>query len=80
MKFIKELSYRQKGHMGQYEDWRDLFQNEDGTFVVRHKWDHVSVGTGKTDSGEEFEEATQADVELARKDPEAWARLISDAD
>lgn len=75
MKFIKEIGYRQKGHMGQYEDWYDLFQSEDGSFHVRHKWDHVTVGTGKTDSGENFAPATQLDIDAALSDPEAKARI-----
>lgn len=76
MKFIKELRYRQKGHLGQYEDWWDLFQQEDGTFVVKHHWDHVSTGTGKADRGEAFALPTSEDIASARADPLAAARMI----
>lgn len=75
MKFIKELRYRQKGHLGQYEDWWDLFQQEDGAFVVRHHWDHVSTGTGKANRGETLESPTPEDITAARADPEAAARI-----
>lgn len=76
MNFIKQLRYKQKGHLGQYEDWWDLFQKEDGSFVVRHSWDHVSVGSGSANRGETFAGASDEDVNAARADPEAAARII----
>ena len=75
MNFIKQLRSKQKGHLGQYEDWWDLFQKEDGSFVVRHSWDHVSVGSGTANRGETFAAATEDEVDAARADPEAAARI-----
>lgn len=75
VKHIKELRYRQKGHLGQYEDWWDLFQMEDGSFVVRHSWDHVKTGTGQADRGETIENATEAEISAARADPAAAAKM-----
>lgn len=80
MQFIKQLRYQQKGHLGQYEDWWDLFQQEDGSFVVRHKWDHVRVGTLQADRGENISTASQSDIQKAREDPEAAARIQVRAD
>lgn len=77
MQFIKQLRSKQKGHLGQYEDWWDLFQKEDGSFVVRHSWDHVSVGSGSADRGETFAPASSADIDAARADAEAVARIKS---
>ena len=80
MWFIKQLRYQQKGHLGQYEDWWDLFQREDGEFVVRHRWDHVRVGTLEAGSGENILPASESDIQEARADPEAAARIQVRAD
>lgn len=38
-----KLHYRQKGHLGQYEDWWWLIDNGDGTHSIEHEWDYVQV-------------------------------------
>lgn len=44
------LCKHEKGHLGQYEDWYYLVENEDGTRHVEHDWDHVTVnGLGKNE-------------------------------
>ncbi len=46
-----QVYYRASGHMGQYEDWWYLVQNEDGTCEIEHEGDHVRVnGLSRTEN------------------------------
>lgn len=45
-----ELYKKVKGHMGQYEDWWNLRENEEGMHVV-HSWNHVTVRTSAVQDG-----------------------------
>lgn len=38
-----QVYYFAKGHLGQYENWWYLVENDDGTFEVEHEWDDVSI-------------------------------------
>lgn len=46
-----ELYYFAKGHLGQYEDWWNLLENEDGSVQIEHEWDHVSTGSSNSSRG-----------------------------
>ncbi|MFH5773578.1 hypothetical protein ACHFJ0_04950 [Paracoccus sp. NGMCC 1.201697] len=69
-----EVHYYAKGHMGQYETWWYLLENDDGSFSLLHEWDSVTVGTLAHTKGKEelsledgFSKAPEkARVEIAR--------------
>ena len=44
--------YHASGHLGQYEDWWWLVQEDDGSVFVDHEWDHVSVNSLAKNDGE----------------------------
>ena len=59
-----------KGHLGQYEDWWYLIEEDDGNFYVEHEWDHVNVGTLAKNAGSKsysVEEFLSGDHEPAAK-------------
>ena len=75
MREIKQLHYRQKGHMGQYEQWWHLMRAEDGSLHVRYSWDDVKVGTGEHSEGETFHSVESF---LARSDDEKAVRALKE--
>lgn len=52
-----QLHKSEKGHLGQYEDWWYLV-DEDGEKYVLHEWDHVRVNGGEKNDGSERLEIT----------------------
>ncbi|MGR9552285.1 hypothetical protein ACU8MG_03825 [Rhizobium leguminosarum] len=50
-----QVYYNAKGHLGQYEDWWYLIQNDDGTVEVENEWDHVNVnGLAKNQGAKKY--------------------------
>lgn len=39
------------GHLGQYEDWYYLVENDEGVRHVEYEWDHVNVNGGAKSEG-----------------------------
>lgn len=51
---LKKTSYREKGHLGQKEEWKHEELNETGEVVARYKsWDETNVRGFKSNSGYE---------------------------
>lgn len=45
------IYYFAKGHLGQYEDWWYLVEEDGKEPYVEHEWDHAKVGSGGKTEG-----------------------------